>query len=71
MTTSTEDLLSRIVRLSPKMSPAERRVADLVLSDMEFAVHTPHHRHRVAGRSERGHRHPVLPLRRLPGDCGS
>ena len=40
MTTSTEDLLSRIVRLSPKMSPAERRVADLVLSDMEFAVHT-------------------------------
>ena len=40
MTTSTEDLLSRIVRLSPKMSPAERRVADLVLSDMEFAVHS-------------------------------
>ncbi|MDE0459788.1 MAG: MurR/RpiR family transcriptional regulator [Chromatiales bacterium] len=40
MTGSTEDLLSRIVRLSPKMSPAERRVADLVLSDMEFAVHT-------------------------------
>ena len=40
MTGSAEDLLSRIVRLSPKMSPAERRVADLVLSDMEFAVHT-------------------------------
>ena len=40
MTSSTEDLLSRIVRLSPKMSPAERRVSDLVLSDMEFAVHT-------------------------------
>ena len=37
---TTEDLLSRIARLSPKMSPAERRVADLVLSDMEFAVHT-------------------------------
>ena len=37
---ATEDLLSRIVRLSPKMSPAERRVADLVLSDLDFAVHT-------------------------------
>ena len=37
---SAEDLLSRIVRLRPKMSPAERRVADLVLSEMDFAVHT-------------------------------
>ena len=35
----TEDLLSRIVRLSPTMHPAERRVADLVLADMDFAVH--------------------------------
>lgn len=35
----SEDLLSRIVRLSPTMHPAERRVADLVLADMEFAVH--------------------------------
>ena len=34
-----EDLLSRIVRLRPTMHPAERRVADLVLSDMDFAVH--------------------------------
>ena len=34
-----EDLLSRIVRLGPTMHPAERRVADLVLSDMDFAVH--------------------------------
>ena len=34
-----EDLLSRIVRLSPTMHPAERRVADLMLSDMDFAVH--------------------------------
>ena len=40
MTSTAEDLLSRIVRLSPKMSPAEQRVADLVLSDMDFAVHT-------------------------------
>ena len=40
MTSTTEDLLSRIARLSPKMSPAEQRVADLVLSDMDFAVHT-------------------------------
>ena len=40
MTSTSEDLLSRILRLSPKMSPAERRVADLVLSDMDFAVHT-------------------------------
>ena len=37
---SAEDLHSRIVRLRPKMSPAERRVADLVLSEMDFAVHT-------------------------------
>ena len=35
----TEDLLSRIARLSPTMHPAERRVADLVLADMDFAVH--------------------------------
>ena len=34
-----EDLLSRIVRLGSTMHPAERRVADLVLSDMDFAVH--------------------------------
>ena len=40
MTAAAEDLFSRIVRLSPKMSPAERRVADLVLSDLDFAVHT-------------------------------
>ena len=40
ITTATEDLLSRIGRLSPKMSPAEQRVADLVLSDLDFAVHT-------------------------------
>ena len=40
MTSIVEDLLSRIVRLSPKMSPAEQRVADLVLSDIDFAVHT-------------------------------
>ena len=40
VTTAAEDLFSRIVRLSPKMSPAERRVADLVLSDLDFAVHT-------------------------------
>ena len=40
MTTAAEDLVSRIVRLSPKMSPAERRVADLVLSDLDFAVRT-------------------------------
>ena len=40
MTAPVEDLLSRILRLSPTMSPAERRVADLVLSDMDFAVHT-------------------------------
>ena len=37
---SAEDLHSRIVRLRPTMSPAERRVADLVLSEMDFAVHT-------------------------------
>lgn len=35
----TEDLLSRIVRLGPKMHPAERRVADLVISDMDFTIH--------------------------------
>ena len=34
------DLLSRIARLGPGMSPAERRVADLVLTDLHFAVHT-------------------------------
>ncbi|MDE2914209.1 MAG: MurR/RpiR family transcriptional regulator [Paracoccaceae bacterium] len=34
-----EDLLSRIARLGPTLHPAERRVADLVLEDMEFAVH--------------------------------
>ena len=38
--TLSGDLLSRIARLGPKMSPAERRVADLVLSDLDFAVHT-------------------------------
>ncbi len=36
---SAEDLLSRIARLGPTMHPAVRRVADLVLEDMEFAVH--------------------------------
>ncbi len=36
---AAEDLLSRIVRLGPAMHPAERRVADLVLGDMKFAVH--------------------------------
>ena len=40
VTSTAEDLLSRIVRLSPKMSPAEQRVADLVVSDLDFAVHT-------------------------------
>ena len=40
MMSTAEDLLTRIVRLSPKMSPAEQRVADLVLSDLDFAVHT-------------------------------
>ena len=34
-----EDLHSRIVRLRPSMHRAERHVADLVLDDMEFAVH--------------------------------
>ena len=38
--TANGDLLSRIARLGPEMSPAERRVADLVLSDLDFAVHT-------------------------------
>ena len=36
---TARDLFSRIVRLSPTMPPAERRVADLVLSDLDFAVH--------------------------------
>ena len=36
---AAEDLRSRILRLRPTMHPAERRVADLVLADMEFAVH--------------------------------
>ena len=49
MTSSAEDLLSRILRLSPRMSPAERRVADLVLSDMDFAVHT--HTTEIASRA--------------------
>ncbi len=35
----SEDLLSRIARLGPKMNPAERRIADLVLSDMDFIIH--------------------------------
>ncbi len=34
-----EDLISRIVRLGPTMHPAERRVADLILAEMDFAVH--------------------------------
>ena len=34
-----EDPLARIARLGPAMHPAERRVADLVLSDLEFTVH--------------------------------
>ncbi len=34
-----EDLLFRISRLAPTMHPAERRVANLMLEDMEFAVH--------------------------------
>ena len=36
---TARDLFSRIVRLSPTMSPAEQRVAALVLSDLDFAVH--------------------------------
>ena len=35
----TQDLLSRIARLRPEMRRAEQRVADLVLSDLDFAVH--------------------------------
>ena len=35
----SEDLLSRIARLGPTMHPAERRVADLVLTDMDFTIH--------------------------------
>ncbi len=35
----SEDLLPRIVRLSPSMNPAERRVADLVLADLDFIIH--------------------------------
>ncbi len=35
----SEDLLSRIVRLGPTLHYAERRVADLVLSDMDFIIH--------------------------------
>lgn len=38
-TSVTEDPLARIARLGPAMHPAERRVADLVLSDLEFTVH--------------------------------
>ena len=34
-----QDLLSRIAKISPRMKPAEQRVADLVLSDLDFAVH--------------------------------
>ncbi len=35
----SEDLLSRIVRLGPTIHRAERRIADLVLSDMDFMIH--------------------------------
>ena len=35
----SEDLLSRIARLGPTMHPAERRIADLVLTDMDFTIH--------------------------------
>ena len=48
-TSATGDLLSRIARLGPGMSPAERRVADLVLSDLHFAVHT--HTNDIASRA--------------------
>ena len=34
-----EDLVSRIVRLQPTLHPAVRCIADLVLEDVEFAVH--------------------------------
>lgn len=34
-----EDLLSRIVRLQPTLHPAVRCIADLVLEDVEFAIH--------------------------------
>jgi RpiR family carbohydrate utilization transcriptional regulator len=35
------DLLSKIDRSAPAMSRGERRVAELVRSDLEFAVHSP------------------------------
>ena len=35
------DLLSQIARSSPTMSRGEQRVAELVRSDLEFAVHSP------------------------------
>ena len=39
MPAPAQDLFSRIVGLRPAMRPAEQRVADLVLSDLDFAVH--------------------------------
>ena len=45
-----EDLLSRIGRLIPKMSPAEQRIADVVLADLDFAVHA--HTTDIAARAE-------------------
>jgi DNA-binding MurR/RpiR family transcriptional regulator len=35
---SHEDLISRLKEMRPQLRPAERRVADVVLSDVEFAV---------------------------------
>ena len=49
-TTIREDLLSRIGRLIPKMSPAEQRIADVVLADLDFAVHA--HTTDIAARAE-------------------
>ena len=47
---TSSDLLSRIFRLSPSMSRAERRVANVVLSDLEFAVHA--HTNEIAARAQ-------------------
>ena len=45
----TTDLLSQIVRAAPTMSRAERRVGDLVRSDVDFAVHA--HTRDIAARA--------------------
>ena len=37
---ATEDLLSRVYRLSTTMNPAERQIAKVIISDPEFAVHS-------------------------------